>query len=244
LNPRKSPNVCIAIAWQKQISSSKNKFTESIVDGKPQPAKVEEGKTWIAENKMREDMAESSTIVRPDLNRIYTIDHSKETYSEIDKVSPPEAKQVVDVMQVRSSSIREIAETQTIRGRLCQEFLVEVEICMMKMEIWASKQLGIDLNAYKKFSSAILSLNPFTKDLSDECNKIEGYPVIAISSMTMMGTETKEREEVVSVKKKMCRTRFLDFPRGIKKYLTILSNRSEKTKLKLNHLSSKEIRKS
>ena len=214
---------------EADILIKKNKLTESTVNGQPQPAKVEEGKTWMAKNKMREDMAESSIIVRLDLNKIYTIDHSKKTYSEIDlpveidKVFPPEAKQMMEVMQIKSSSIREAAETRTIRGWWCQKFFVEVEISMMemnipmKMEIWASKQLGIDLNAHKKFSGAILSLNPFTKDLSEEFKKIEGYPVLTISSVTMMGTETKEQEEVVSVEKKDAPDKTFKLPKGYKK---------------------------
>jgi hypothetical protein len=211
------------------IIIKKSKYTESTVNGQPQPAKNEEGKTWIAKNKMREDMAESSIIVRLDLNKIYTIDHSARTYSEIDlpveldKVFPPEAKQMLDVMQTKSSSVKETAETQTIRNWLCQKFLIEVEISMMemnlpmKMEIWASKDLGIDLTAQKKFSDAILSLNPFTKGLVEEFKKIEGYPVLTISSMTMMGTETKEREEVVSVEKKDIPPKTFNLPKGYEK---------------------------
>jgi hypothetical protein len=219
-----SPNLAEA-----DIIIKKSKHTESTVMDQPQPAKYEEGKTWIAKNKMREDMAESSIIVRLDLNKIYTIDHSTKTYSEIDlpveieKVVPPEAKQMMDVMQTKSSSVRETAETQTIRDWLCQKFLVEVEISMMemnipmKMEIWASRDLGIDLSAHKKFSDAILSLNPFTKGLSEEFIKIDGYPVLTISSVRMMGTETKEREEVVSVEKKDVASKTFNLPRGYKK---------------------------
>jgi hypothetical protein len=219
-----SPNLA-----QANIIITKSKHIESTVEGQPQPAKNEEGKTWIAKNKMREDMAESSIIVRLDLNKIYTIDHSTKTYSEIDlpveieKIFPPEAKQMMDVMQTKSSSVRETAETHTIRNWLCQKFLVEVEISMMemnipmKMEIWASRDLGIDLSAYKKFSDAILSLNPFTKDLSEEFKKIQGYPVLTISSVKMMGTETKEREEVVSVEKKDISPKTFNLPKGYKK---------------------------
>ncbi len=174
-------------------------------------------------------MAESSIIVRLDLNKIYILDHSKKTYSEIDlpveieKVLPAEAKQMMDVIKIKSSSIREAPEIQTIGGWLCQKFLVEVEISMMemsipmKMEIWASRDIGIDLSAHKEFYSAILSLNPFTKDLAEGFKKIEGYPVLAISSMKMMGTETKEREEVVSVEKKDAPAKTFKLPKGYEK---------------------------
>ncbi len=219
-----SPNLAEA-----DILIKKNKITESTVNGQIQPAKVEEGKTWIAKNKMREDKIESSIIVRLDLNKIYTIDHSKKTYSEIhlpveiDKVLPPEAKQMMEVMQIKSSSIKETTEIQTIRGWLCQKFLVDVEISMMEMilpmkvEIWTSRDLGIDLSTYKKLYDAIFSLNPFMKNLSEEFGKIEGYPVLTISSMKRMGTETKEREEVVSVEKKDVPAKTFSLPKGYEK---------------------------
>lgn len=211
------------------ILIKKIKHTEATVMGQSQPAKDEKGITWIAKDKMREDMPESSTIFRLDLNKIYIIDHSKKTYSEIDlpiefdKVFPPEAKHMIEMIKMTSSSITDTEETQTIRGWKCRKFLVEVEISMMamniamKMEIWTSKDLGIDLNAYKKFSGATLSINPFTKDLSEEFKKIEGYPVLAISSITMTGTETKEREEVVSAEKKDAPVGTYNLPQGYAK---------------------------
>ncbi len=214
---------------EADILIKKNKLTESTVMGQIQPAKAEEGKTWIAKNKMREDIEESSIIVRLDLNKIYTIDHSKKTYSEIDlpveinKSFPPEAKQMMELMQIKSLSIKETTDIQTIRGWLCQKFLVEVEISMMemslpmKMEIWTSRDLGIDLSAYRIFSGAILSINPFTKNLSEAFEKIEGYPVLRISSMNIMGTETKEREEVVSVEKKDVPAKTFNLPKGYEK---------------------------
>jgi len=211
------------------ILIKKIKHTEATVMGQIQPAKDEEGITWMAKDKMREDMAESSTIFRLDLNKIYIIDHSKKTYSEIDfplefdKVFPPEAKHMMEMIKMTSSSITDTEETQIIRGWKCRKFLIEVEISMMamniqmKIEIWTTKDLGIDLNVYKKFSGAILSINPFTKDLSEEFKKIEGFPVLAISSITMTGTETKEREEVVSVEKKEAPASTYNLPQGYEK---------------------------
>ncbi len=211
------------------ILIKKTKHTEATVMGQPQPVKDEKGITWIAKDKIREEMGESLTIVRFDLNKIYIIDHSKKSYSEIDlpiefdKVVPPEAKHMIEMVKMTSSSVTDTGETQTIRGWKCKKFLVEVEISIMamnipmKMEIWTSKDLGIDLNTYKKFSSTFLSLNPFTKDLSEEVKKIEGFPVLTISSMAMTGTETKEREEVVAVEKKDAPANTYNLPTGYKK---------------------------
>jgi len=208
----------------------KIKHTDKTIDmmGQPQPSKDEEGIVWMAKDKMRDDMGETSIIVRFDLKKIYIIDHSKKTYSETDlpidleKVIPPEAKQIMKMMQV-TTNFSVTNETQKIKNWDCKKHLVEITVSMMgmkiliKMEIWASKDLGINLNAYHKSYSAILSTNPFTKGLSEEVKKMEGYPVVTIYSMTISGTETKYREEVVSVEKKGAPAGIYDLPQGYKK---------------------------
>jgi hypothetical protein len=69
----------------------------------------------------------------------------------------------------------------------------------MSMEIWASKETGINLKTFRKFYAVLLSMNPFTKDLAEEFQKIEGYPVLTKITMRVKGIETKSREEVIAV---------------------------------------------
>ncbi|GAI84146.1 unnamed protein product, partial [marine sediment metagenome] len=52
---------------------------------------------------------------------------------------------------------------------------------------------------------------------SEEVKKMEGYPIVTIYSMTISGTETKYREEVVSVEKKGAPAGIYDLPQGYKK---------------------------
>jgi len=207
------------------IFIKKIKHTDAVtIMGQTQPAKDEEGATWMAKEKMREDEGESkSTVIRFDLNKIYVIDHTQKTYSEIDlpidleKALPAEAKQMMQMMQVTANVI-DTGETQKIKNWNCKKYLVEVGISMMgmnmpmKMEMWVSKDLEIDLKLYEKFYTEFLALQPMFKDFAEEFKKIEGYPVLTLFSMTMMGTETKYQEEVVSVEKKDAPTGTYDPP--------------------------------
>lgn len=180
--------------------------------GQSQPAKDEETTTWLGKDKMLRDEGEITTLIRLDKNKMYLINHSDKTYSEMDlpldmeAALPPEAKQMMSSMDV-SSKITDTGETQTINEWKCKKYLVEISVSMMgmswpiKMEMWTSDDLGIDMDQYKKLYAETLALNPMFQDFVEEFKKMEGYPVVTEFSMEMMGAEQKYREEVFSVEK-------------------------------------------
>ena len=193
--------------------------------GMTQPAKTEMGQTWIAKNKFRINMGEHSKIIRPDLKKIYIIDHSQNTYSEIDlpvdleKLLPPEAQQILQMTQV-TASVTDSGEAQKIKTWNCKKFMVEVIISVMGMngalniEMWTSKDLRMNLDVYSRFYMDTLLLNPLFKGVSEEFQKLEGYPVLTRFSMTMMGGEIQYLEEVTSVEKKSAPAGTYDLPQG------------------------------
>lgn len=194
-----------------EILIKKTKHTDEVtMMGQTQPAKDEQGMTWLAEDRIRDDTGKISIISRFDLNKIYYINNSDKTYSEIDmpvdleKILPPEASQMLQMIQP-AGNVTDTGETQNIRDWNCKKYLVEISASMMgmdmliKIEIWTSQDLGIDLDIYKKFYAETLSLNPLLKALKEECKKIDGYPVLTRFSMTVMGAEIKYQEESLSV---------------------------------------------
>ncbi len=206
------------------IKSVRN--TEKVtLMGMTQPAKTELGQTWIAKNKFRINMGVHSKIIRPDLKKIYIIDHSQNTYSEIDlpvdlgKLLPPEAQQILQMTQV-TANVSDSGEAQKIKTWNCKKFLVEVIISVMGMngalniEMWTSKDLRINLDMYSRFYMETLLLNPLFKGVSEEFQKLEGYPVLTRFSMTMMGGEIQYQEEVTSVEKKSAPAGTYDLPQG------------------------------
>lgn len=187
---------------------------EVTMMGQTQPAKDEEGATWMDKDKMSEDEGQDkTTIIRFDLKKIFVLDHAKKEYSEIDlpidleKALPSEAKQMMQMTKV-TPKVTATDETKKIKDWSCKKYIVEISISMMgmnmpmKMEMWVTKDLGIDLKQYEKFYTELISLQPMFKGFAEEFKKIEGYPVLTLFSMSMMGTEIKYREEVISAEKK------------------------------------------
>jgi hypothetical protein len=217
-----------APAQADQVIKAKRHTDAFSMMGQSQPAKDEEVTTWLTKDMMRRDEGNMMTLVRYDLNKICLIDHSKKTYSEMnlpldmETVLPPEAKQMLDQMEM-SSSVTDTGEIKTINNWQCKKYLVEISVSMMgmsmpiKMDFWASKDLGIDEDLYKKFYAETLSLNPMFQDMVEEFKKIEGYPVRTEFSMSMMGAEQKYWEEVVSVEKMSAPAGTYDLPEGYKK---------------------------
>lgn len=208
----------------------KKRHTDPIeIMGQSQPAKDEEGATWLAKDKMREDEGQTkSTIVRFDLKKIFIIEHDKKQYVEIDlpvdfdKILPPQAKQMMQMMTA-TAKVTKTQETQTINEWNCTKYLVEIGISMMgmempmKMEMWVTKDLGIDMEQYIEFYSEMLSIQPMFKDFIEEFQKVDGYPVRTEMTMSMMGAETRTLEEVISVEELEVPEGTFNLPEGFTK---------------------------
>jgi hypothetical protein len=198
--------------------------TETLPDGTSQNSSENEGTIWISKNKMRQDDGDAtSIIIRQDKNKVFILNHMDKTYSEMDlplkleENLTNEAKQIIQVMKI-SSSVTETQETQVIKGWKSKKFLANISISMMRMnmpmtmEIWATKETGINLKTFRRFYLVLLSMNLFTKDLVEEFKKIEGYPVLTKISMTVKGVETKSQEEVITVEESKAPRGTYDLP--------------------------------
>jgi hypothetical protein len=206
-----------------------NKHTDAFsMAGQSYPAKDEETTTWLGKDKMRRDEGETTTLIRLDENKMYVIDNTDKTYSEIDlpfdveAALPPQAKQIMSDMEI-SSKVTDTGETQAINDWKCKKYLVDISVSMMGMSIpikiimWTSTDLDVDMDDYKKLYSEVLSLNPMFKDFAEEFEKIDGYPVLTEFSMDMMGAEQKYTEEVLSVEKKEAPAGTYNLPEGYTK---------------------------
>ncbi len=201
---------------------------EAVIQGQTQPARDEEGGTWLGNDVFKEEIGRDSIIIRFDLNKIYSVDHSEKTYSEIDlpfdleKILPADALLMMQMMQV-TASLTETGETQKIKDWDCKKYVAEMSVSMMgmtmpgKMEIWATKDVDIDFDAFKKFYAEVLLLIPFLSELSKESEKIDGLPVLVSLSMNVMGADTGYEEEVLSIEKKDAPQGTYEIPKGYTK---------------------------
>ena len=200
------------------------KTTETAMNGSNRKSSKNNGTTWISKNKLRQDDGgATSIIIRLDKNKVFILNHVDKTFSEmnlpvkLEESLTTEAKQIIRVMKI-SSSVTETKETKVIKGWKSQKFSADISISMMgmdmpmTMEIWASKETGINLKTFRKFYAVLLSMNPFTKDLAEELKKIEGYPVLTKISMRVKGVETESLEEVITVEENKAPKGIYDLP--------------------------------
>ena len=111
------------------------------------------------------------------------------------------------------------AFTATATARLLDE--KETETMSMPMggsltqEIWATKDLGIDMAAYGQLHESLMATNPFGgASMGTEMKKVDGLPVLTERTVTMMGNATKAREEVTSIEQKEAPAGHYDVPAG------------------------------
>ena len=129
---------------------------------------------------------------------------------------------MMDAMDI-SSSVTDTGETQTINNWNCKKYLVEISVSMtgmdmpIKMNMWTSKDLGIDFDDFKELYTKNLEAQPVFKDFIKDFEKLGGYPVLTEFSMDMMGAQQKYREEVLSVEKKSAPAGTYDLPEGYTK---------------------------
>jgi hypothetical protein len=216
-----SPSIALA---DHLIKGKKHTDAFSMM-GQSQPEKDEDMTTWLGKDKMRQDIGDLTTLIRQDKNKMYIINHSDKTYSEMNlpfdlgEILPPQAKQMMDAMEI-SSSITDSGETKTINDWNCKKYIVEISVSMMgmampiKMDMWTSKDLGVDLQQFKELYTKTLEANPMLKDFIQDFEKLDGYPVLTEFSMDMMGTQQKYREEVISVEKMGAPAGTYDLPEG------------------------------
>jgi hypothetical protein len=196
--------------------------------GQSQPEKDEETTTWLGNDKMRQDVGDVTTLIRLDNNKMYIINHADKTYSEInlpfnlEEMMPPEAKQMLAAMDI-SSNITDTGETQTINSWNCKKYLVEISVSMMgmdmpiQMDMWTSKDLGVNLKEFKELYTKTLAANPMFQDFIQDFDKMDGYPVLTEFTMDVMGAQQKYREEVTSVEKTAAPSGTYDLPEGYTK---------------------------
>jgi len=201
-------------------------LTETNSKGEAISTTDENSATWISKDKFRQDEGDhTTTIIRLDREKIYHINHMERTFSAMDlpinleSILPPEARQIFQVMKM-SSTVTKTTEAQSIREWASQKYLVDIAISLMgmnmpmKMEIWVSKETGINMKSFRHFYEALLSMNPFTTDLIEELREIEGYPVLTVITMSVEGTKTNSREEVISIEDKKAPKGIYEIPEG------------------------------
>ena len=194
-----------------------------------QPARDETTTTWVGKDRMARLGGDTSFIIRSDLKKLYIIDPVAKTYSELDlpvdmtKYFPPEMQAQIGAMMQQmkmTAKITPTAEARKIGAWNTKLYKAEIANAMgMKLDIdmWVSKDLGIDATAYRDLANSLQGLQLGFEDVAKEMAKIDGISVLTETTMSIMGNTMKSREEVVSAETKAAPAGTYDVPPGLTK---------------------------
>ncbi len=229
---------CAAIAWAGApqgffASDLTIHQIENTTGGRGGPRTVT-STTYVSGNALKRTASDGTDVIlRLDAQKMILVDNAKKTYSEItfqqmdeamSKASaamtnmPPEAMAQMRKMMGNMASEVTVTDThtgETIAGYTTEKYLVKGP---MDMEIWAAPALKVPPQLYDAIKLR-LPRNPmfdFGK-LYDEMKKINGWPVKQVTTMKMMGMESRTESVVTAVEKGAITKTTFDAPAGYKK---------------------------
>jgi hypothetical protein len=205
---------------------SMKSHTDAVMN---QPASDETTTMWVGKDRMARVGGNASFIIRADQKKLYIIDTAAKTYSELDlpidlaKYFPPEMQaQIGAMMQQMKMTVKvtPTAEAKKIGAWNTKLYKAEIANAMgMKMDIdmWVTKDIAIDVAAYKGLASSLQGLQLGFEDVAKEMAKIDGISVLTENTMSIMGNTVKSREEIVSAETKPAPAGTYDVPAGLTK---------------------------
>jgi hypothetical protein len=175
----------------------------------------------------------TDTILRLDDGRMILVDNNKRTYSEVtfeelqammDQAGaatqgmPPEALAAMQKMMGGAStevSVTRAGAGEPIAGYATEKYLVTGP---MTMEIWAAPELKVPPQYYDAMKLR-MPRNPMFDmgKMFDEMKKISGFPLKQVTTMKMMGMESRNTMVVTAVDKRPIAKATFDVPAGYKK---------------------------
>jgi hypothetical protein len=190
----------------------------SIQGLKIAPSQAEPIRIWIGGEKgdrLRRDEGDSSYVLRLDRGKLYVINHTDKTYSEIPVPIDPRKMGAPPEMQVKAQ-VTATGETKKIGSWNVRKYRVDITNpagLHLDTTVWASADVASH-QALTRLAASIAALQPGSADWSVKLAQIEGFPVLQEADVTMGTSHFKTREELVSVETKDTPAGAYDPPAG------------------------------
>ena len=208
-------------AWCGDTVITKAKHSDAAMG---QPAKDTTEVLWIGPGHMRVEEGTSVTIVRADLSKMYMLDTAARTVSTIDlpfdmkKYMPPEMAGHMEQMASMSKvTVTPSSETQMIKDWNATKYTMTMSMPMggsMTQVMWVTKDIGTDRAGWREMFAAQMASSPFASGMAEEMKKIDGIAVQVERTMSMMGSDSKSTENVLTVEDKEAPAGHYDVPEG------------------------------
>ncbi len=178
--------------------------------GQTQEPTDEQHVTWLGDRRMRMDQGSTSTVVLPDENKMFIINHDDSTFVVVDlpvdlnaMLPPGMGEQMMKMMQF-DITVTPSDETKTFGEWKARRYDMKLSSAMMNMSsvLWASTDAPIDASSYLSLYGEILRLQPGMDAMVDKISQIDGFVVAqdAEMSMSFMGdTTVASSDRVLSI---------------------------------------------
>jgi hypothetical protein len=218
-----------AFAGADVYIKSKSHTDAFAVMGQSQPAKDETVEQWIGDDQFAYISSEMNSVVDLKKNVMYIINHQNKSYVEtqlpldVSKLLPPEMAQMAQMMKM-TVTVTPNGQTKTIGQWKCSGYDANIQMMMMpmKMSIWASTDVPIDLEKFTKLYSNVLKVTMRLDDAGmQELMKVKGYWIATEMAGEMMGAKMRVTTEVIEMAKKSPAASVYTVPAGYTKKDTL-----------------------
>jgi len=209
----------------------KMKVTQPDAKNKNQVELIRE--TWITPTKVRTNEGDQSSIFDVEKNVLITIDHAKKKYMEIplDFSGAPASEEQQNMtnlpafmqnMMKMEVTVQPTSDEKEINQWHCRKYLQNLKMSMgtTDSEIWASNDVHINMDVYRKFNAALMASQPgfykMLKDMMKESEKIKGVTVFQKSTSKIMGKTYESTTELIEVKEVEAPASLFIVPAGYK----------------------------
>ncbi|MCK4858156.1 MAG: DUF4412 domain-containing protein [candidate division Zixibacteria bacterium] len=204
--------------------------------GQKHPAEEHVVSVWLAKGKAYMDMDTAAVLVDGEKEIMYMINHSNKSYLEMPMGGPAEMAEAMgaegdeDQTAAMKEMMKNMAgtmkftvtptdESKKIGEYKCKKYLGDLNAMMavVKMEIWATEDIDIDMSLYYQMSSAAMDSFPGYEKLLKEWEKIKRFPVLTTNTTEVVGTTQKTTSELIELTEKDAPKGTYDLPKGYKK---------------------------
>jgi len=178
------------------------------------PAAEQTHTTWLGENKMREDSGRKSTIIDIDAKKLFIIDHARRSYFAFDlpldiMANVPEHMRA-ELEEMLSSvkidvEVTPTDESKVINGYQSKKYVISVggsNIIRQTRNQWMTEDVGFDIGSFKNMMTQLLSIQPVGAEWLQQIWAIDGFPVLAETTLEVSGRQVRTKEELVSIEEK------------------------------------------
>ncbi|OPZ57691.1 MAG: hypothetical protein BWY87_01591 [Deltaproteobacteria bacterium ADurb.Bin510] len=223
------PGALLADTYMKQRT-----HTDAVVImGQTQPAKDSVEDVWIKSGMVNTRSGSQGSLLRLDQKKLYSLNHAAKTYTEqslnfgkmmndagMTAEQQAMLKKFAGSMLKTSVAVKDTGETKKIGKWNCRKYVQTIKSGAgpITAEIWTTTDIKADYGQLAEWQAALRSIQPGLSDqyaaLSQELKKMNGVPVLTVSTAKIMGASVRTVTELLDFKTGTAPAGTFELPQG------------------------------